>query len=785
MSRRFTWLSCFVVFAIILTIAAGCKGRSKNRYYTPQVAKIDITPPDRTVPQNQLLQYTATVTYMNGTIIDGTGLVTWSSSDVTVATISNAPGYEGLLTAVSLGNAAISASFDFKTASTSVTVSDAILTAITIAPDAVILPEGRSQQLAAIGTFSDASTFDVTLGVTWSSENAAIAEVSDTYPTKGMVTGRSVGTAQVDAALGVIGNSADITVTPRILEKIYLNPWNPVGKVGDVIQFTAMGVYSDKTTENLTTSVTWYSSQPSIATVSNNPSFEGEASCKSAGKTFIQAVLGAVSNSTELTVTMVSFVEKGGEARLDALGNASDITVFDYDTDGFIDIYVTNYIESNRLFRNDGHGIFSDKTISAQVSGGIPPLGQSPTTGATWADFNSDGFIDLFMTNGSPHQNFSWPNLLFQNPGTAVFGAVVVSTLIGDEPTQAATWGDYDNDGDIDCYVVNGTTAPGPNPDKLKNFLYQNNGTGVFTDVTAAAGVENADRGFAAAFVDVNGDGLLDLYVANVGSTNRLFLNQGLGLFQDYSTQSGTADASDSYGFAFGDYNNDGRPDLYVVNGGASSSNRLYRNTGGGVFADVASAAGVADAGEGRCCAWGDFDSDGYLDLYVVNTSSGGAAINRLYRNNKNGTFTDLAQSSGVPGGGYGVSTVWGDFDLDGDLDLYVANTGSGLNARNLYYRNEGTGGKHWVAVVLDTSLSAGSKNRFSVGARVDVQAGALSMTRWVIATDSHGGAAPAPLFFGLDDNTKCTVAVNWPSGKTQVLPGLQDGDRVIIVMEQ
>jgi len=598
-----------------------------------------------------------------------------------------------------------------------------------------------------------------------------------------MVTGRSVGTAKVEALYGVISNTADITVTPRILEYIHIEPWEPEAKVGDIIDFTARGLYSDNTIENLTSAVTWYSSKPSVATVSNSPSFEGETTCKSTGITDIQAVLGSVSNSTKLTVTMVSFLEKGSEARIDDLGNATDITVIDYDADGHLDIYVSNYIDGNRMYKNNGHGVFSDKATTTGLLGAVPP-GQSPTTGASWADFNRDGKIDVFLTNGSPDQNFDRPNLLLKNGGTALFSGVVTTPLIGNRPTQASTWGDYDNDGDLDCYVVNGTTASGPNPEKMKNVLYSNrdDGAGGFDDVTDAAGITNSQRSFGAAFIDVNQDGWLDLYVANFGGINRLYLNQGSGIFQDYSTQSGAGDAGDSYGFAFGDYDNDGRPDLYVVNGGAFSANKLFRNIGGGQFEDVTVAAGVDDSSESRCATWGDFDSDGYLDLYVVNYSANGSAINRLYRNNANGTFTDLAQTSGAPGGGYGASAAWGDFDSDGDLDLYVANAGSGITARNLYYRNEGTMGKHWVKIKLVTFMT--NKNRFAVGTKVEVQEASLSMARWITATDSHGGAVPMPLYFGLGDNTKCSIAITWPSGKSQILID-QDVDQVIEIIEQ
>jgi hypothetical protein len=765
---------------------SGCKGRSKNRYPMPQVQSIDISPLNRAVPNDQLLQYTATITFNNGMLVDGTRIVEWNSSDTSVATISNAAGFEGLLTAIGVGNSTISATYEITTTSTFVFVSSAILTGIQVAPSSTNIPIGRNQQLAAIGTFSDSSTFDVTLAVSWLSDNSAIAEVSDTYPTKGLITGRSIGGTLVHATQGLISNASTIIVSEKILDLILLDPWSPTAMVGDTVEFSATGVYSDLSTQDLTTSVTWYSSIPAVASVSNTPPLNGEAACYSTGTTMIQAVQGSVSNSTGLSVSLVNFVENASAVHLDDIRPGMDLTVFDYDGNGSPDIYVSNYIENNIIYANDGYGIFSDKAIIAQVFGGLLPTGQSPTTGASWADWDVDGDIDLFLTNGSPEQGFSWPNILYRNSGNAIFNGVTVSPLVNtDFPSQAAAWGDYDNDGDMDCYVVNGTAAS-INPDLLENQLFNNDGTGIFTDGTTAAGVSNKQAGFATAFIDVNEDGLPDIYVANIGTTNRLFLNQGLGLFQDYSTQSGAADGDDSVAFAIGDYNNDGRPDIYVVNAGGFPDNHLYRNNGGGQFTEVSGPAGAADNGDGRCAAWGDFDADGYLDLYVVNYSSDGTAMNRLFHNNGDGTFTDFAHLLGVAGNGYSTSAVWGDFNADGDLDLYVANNaagrGSGVNGRNHYYENQGTG-KYWIAINLVPGAT--NKNKFAVGAKVTVSAGAIVMTRWVIATDSHGGACSMPLFFGLDDNTQCYVAVTWPGGKIQNVPGAQDAGQVLEIQEQ
>ena len=236
---------------------------------------------------------------------------------------------------------------------------------------------------------------------------------------------------------------------------------------------------------------------------------------------------------------------------------------------------------------------------------------------------------------------------------------------------RGSAWGDYDNDGDEDIVAV-GTYQP--------HVLYRNNGNGTFTNVADQAGIADPRGGWGSLFADYDNDGYLDLYITRGGwsgaAENTLYHNNGDGTFTDVTHTAGVADPQSSFCAAWADYDNDGYLDLYIADGviGDGAANVLYRNNGDGTFTNIAESAGVANTGNSLGTAWGDYDKDGYIDLHVVNFGQS----NVLYRNNGDGTFTDVTSIAGMtlPVTDAFV-TFFLDVDNDADLDIFISNSGS------------------------------------------------------------------------------------------------------------
>jgi hypothetical protein len=280
-------------------------------------------------------------------------------------------------------------------------------------------------------------------------------------------------------------------------------------------------------------------------------------------------------------------------------------------------------------------------------------------------------------------------NKLFaNNNGSDVFIDVTAAPLNVTDAVYGAAWGDYDNDGDLDLYIANYDGA---------NKLFRNNGGGSFTDVTVAP-LNDAGYSLHICWVDYNNDGKLDIYQTTYGGPNRLYRNNGDGTFTDVGAGSPVGYNGSSGGAAWGDYDNDGDMDLYLTcNYG--EANHLYRNDGGGTFVDV-TAAPLNDTGEGYGADWGDYDNDGDLDLYLANNGQ----ANKLFRND-GGTFTDVTAAP-LNDAGYGVSVGWGDYDNDGNLDLYLVNSGT----PNQLFIGDGAGG--FTALTLSNVLD----NAYGIG---------------------------------------------------------------------
>ena len=497
----------------------------------------------------------------------------------------------------------------------------------------------------------------------------------------------------------------------------------------------------------------------------------------------------------------IRFVHRSGDDRHKYYPTAfgSGVALLDYDGDGRLDVYlcttrnlpITARDESggNRLYRNLGGMRFEDVSEKAGV------LFRGFTHGATVGDVNNDGHPDLFLTNLGP-------NVLYLNNGDGTFrDASASSGLMGLPWSLGATFLDYDADGKLDLYVttyaiwdIADDLFCGDKARDLRVFcspfqltsthhaLYRGRGDGMFEDTTERAGVARTDgRGLGVVAADVNGDGRTDLYVANDGCPNFLFLNRGDGTFEDISEASGAAtdeagNVQGSMGVAAQDVDGDGLPELFVTNF-RGQYNTLYHNHDGRSFEDKSAVAGIVKDSRplvGWGCSLEDFDSDGLPDMFVVNGEIDdnlplfGQAISYelpplFYRNLGDGRFGRITDSGPFFSGKHaGRGAAFGDLDNDGDLDAVV----SRMNTTPIVLRNDTPQG-HWIRFALRGTRS----NRSALGATVVVHAGGRRFWRAVKGGESYLSSNDTRLHVGLGTIDRVDeVEVRWPDGKTSTV---------------
>lgn len=450
------------------------------------------------------------------------------------------------------------------------------------------------------------------------------------------------------------------------------------------------------------------------------------------------------------------------------------VAAADYDGDGDVDVYaVRGSSGPNLLYRNEGNGIFTEVGAAAGVAG--PPTGGA---GPVFADIDGDGHLDLLVggVDGSA-------SAVYRNDGTG--GFVDVTLASGFAPasdTFAISLADVDRDDDLDVAAVHWGFDQ-------RVTLWENDGTGSFTDVTAGSGlVVGSIYGFSPTFSDIDGDGWVDLLVAADFGTSRVFRNQQDGTFTEITTS--VIDDENGMGAAAFDYDHDGDVDWFVTsvwdpnqiaegNWGVTG-NRLYENQGSGIFTDVTTSAGVreGDWGWGACAQ--DLDQDGHPDLFHTNgwvsavTTEFDADPSRFFRARGDGTFEEVSASLGIVDTGQGRGVACFDADGDGDIDVFVANNG----ATPTLHRNEGPPGD-WLRV----RLTNGSKNRYGVGAVVRVTIGATTQMREIRAGTNFASAEPIVAHFGVGAATTIDeVRVEWPDGTVTTQSSVAAGQEIVIV---
>ncbi|HBQ83989.1 MAG TPA: hypothetical protein DD745_14130 [Bacteroidales bacterium] len=512
------------------------------------------------------------------------------------------------------------------------------------------------------------------------------------------------------------------------------------------------------------------------------------------------------------------FQETGKQIGIDfihSIGNGTDhlnniiessgggASFLDFDQDGYIDLFLSNgtWIDGfskgekpsglpfNHLYRNLGDGTFEDVSRKAGIDN------QAYSMGAAIGDFNNDGYPDIYVCNYGA-------NILYRNNGNGTFTDITRKARVAGlkECSIGAVWFDYDLDGLLDIYVGNYLSFdpeykyyyapdgfPGPMAyDAEPDYLYRNNGDGTFTDVTREMGIFDLDgRAMGVGAVDYDDDGYMDIYVANDHTLNYLWHNDGGKKFTDRGTMSGTAfsqagEATVSMSVDFADFNSDGLIDIFLSDDTYCS---LYQNIGNGVFADRSYPSGIAMAA-GQFVGWTsafiDHDNDGDVDIFKTN-----GALKHLYGhedqlfdNLGEGKFKDISNDLGA----YfheehvGRGACLGDYDNDGDLDIYIAN----LNGRGMFLRNNKGNMNNWLMI----NLIGTTGNHDGIGSRVKISAGGKVQTTQKKSTSGYLSQNDHRLHFGIAKNDLVEkIEIKWPSGKVQVIENTK-ANQILTVTE-
>jgi hypothetical protein len=499
--------------------------------------------------------------------------------------------------------------------------------------------------------------------------------------------------------------------------------------------------------------------------------------------------------------------------------------MFDFDNDGKLDIYLVNSYTVEAalakkphppaaLYRNLGNGKFEDVAAKA----GVADPGWA--MGVSVADFDNDGFDDLYVTCFGP-------NKLYRNRGDGTFEDVTAKAGVGDARfSTGAAWGDYDRDGDLDLFVANYVDFK---LDDLPQFgkgalcqyrgipvqcgprglpgagdtLYRNNGDGTFTDVSKQAKVDDPKGyyGLGVMWTDFDDDGWPDIFVANDTTPNYAYRNNHDGTFTEMGFMLGVAvdengNEQACMGVSIGDYDRDGRLDLIVTNF-ADDYNTIYHKGADGVFTDVTRATKTVEPSL-PYLGWGvkffDYDNDGWLDLTVVNghvypqvegAFPGGTYGQRklFYRNLRDGTFAEVGASiPALAARRVSRGAAFGDYDEDGAVDVIVNELdGAPTLLHNESQKGAGAKAGHWISL----KLSGTKSNRNAVGARVELKAGGLTQVDEVHAGDSYLSHSDWRLHFGVGQATTIDeIVIRWPTGSIEKLNKVQ-ADQVLRIIER
>ncbi|WP_046745455.1 FG-GAP-like repeat-containing protein [Kordia zhangzhouensis] len=441
----------------------------------------------------------------------------------------------------------------------------------------------------------------------------------------------------------------------------------------------------------------------------------------------------------------------------------SGISFCDYNDDGWDDITIgTQSGDPIKMYKNNGDG-----TFSLDTSLGINNTRQQKQV--IWVDFDNDGDKDLYVSS-----NADGSRLYRNDTGTLVDVTATSGLPTVAQDNSGASWGDYNNDGNLDVFLCNREISS-----PQSNYLYRNNGDGTFTNVSVAAGIDPGSHfSFCAAFFDYNNDGWQDIYMANdkTNTTNILYKNNGDGTFTDVSEQSGTNLAIDAMSVTIGDFDSDTWFDIYVTNG--IQGNYFLRNNGDGTFTNIALSTGTIFGG----VAWGavflDADNDSELDLYVSGSLDGsvpGIPSAAFYKNNGDGTFSSPTTTGFQGDTRESYSNAIGDTDNDGFPEIIVSNS---ANDDIFLWKNQTVTTNNWLKVDLEGTIS----NKQGVGALIELSSGGTSQYRYTICGEGYIAQNSSTEFFGIGTNTTIDyVKVTWLGGAQDIVYNVTPNQRLHI----
>ena len=517
--------------------------------------------------------------------------------------------------------------------------------------------------------------------------------------------------------------------------------------------------------------------------------------------------LGSIRFTDVTKKSGLNFQQSYGDRRLDNIveGTGTGGCVFDYNDDGFLDVYFPNgkWTEglsdddsrdlrgklTNHLFRNNGNGTFTDVTVEAGLGG------SHYSAGCAAADYDNDGYVDLLVLNYGQNE-------LFHNDGHGRFTEVSTKAGLPDASfSLSAVWYDYNNDGYLDLFIGNyvkydKTKAAGFDPAEgypgplsysgQPNRLYRNNGDGTFTDVTREMGLWKPDgRSMSVTAADFHNDGRLELLSTNDAMANYFFEMNSRGVYEEHALEMNLAYGDNGENVAHmgpvvGDINRDGWLDIYIANLRDCSS--LIQRPGGKGFDSWTDTAGLGLI-RGQYSGWAamlfDYDHDGWLDLFNTNGSAQHeyGQENAIYRNRGNGKFENVSETAGphfkekhVGRGGTGF-----DYDNDGRMDLVLVN----LNDKAILLRNETRTANHWITVTPRLKFPTGIRDAY--GARVIVEANGLRMIEDMIPARGYLSAQDPRLNFGLGKADRAdSIEIRWPDGQVERFKDVP-GDRFVV----